>query len=727
MYKTRDLSRHLNISRDSDYQMLRQAVTELEASEEIRRGRHRRYGFLHRPHRVVGRLIVTKHGYGFVEAEGGEIEDVFVSPKSMLTAFDGDRVAVSLFANSRGKRSEGEIVEILERGRKTIVGTLEKSRHFYVVIPDEPHIIRDRDIYVPKEQARGARHGDKVVASIESWKSEHENPEGRIIEILGKAGDPKTEVLSIARFFDLRTQFPEEVEREAQAISAMIPEAEIRRRLDLRSELTFTVDPEDAKDFDDAVSLKVLPDGDYELGVHIADVSHYVKEGSALDREALQRGTSVYLVNHAIPMLPERLSSDLCSLKPFEDRLTYSVIMSLSRRGIVKGYQIVKSVINSKRRFTYEEVQVILGAKEARGSAKRHDAEGAHKRQEGRVGTQGSGAKRSAISNQGDDAQFIDVLSKMHQLSQVLMHKRFQEGSIDFETPEVKFQFDKQGKPIKILPKPRLDSHRLIEEFMLLANQTVAKHVGMVRREGDGKPLIYRVHDTPDPEKIRDLANFVSSFGYHLNISGGVNQKALQKLMQEVKGTEVEYIINDVAIRSMAKAVYSEKNIGHFGLAFRYYAHFTSPIRRYPDLIVHRLLEEYADGVSQRWLADIRRRLPDISKRSSEMERRAVDAERESIKLMQVEYMQRHLGDELEGIISGVTNFGIFVEINELYIEGLVHIRDMEDDFYVFDEKNYRLVGRETGMVYRLGDKVRVQVTGVNRGEREIDFILAAT
>ncbi len=703
--------------------MLRQAVAELEASEEIRRGRHRRYGFLHRPHRVVGRLIVTKHGYGFVEAEGGEIEDVFVSPKSMLTAFDGDRVAVSLFANSRGKRSEGEIIEILERGRKTIVGTLEKSQHFYFVIPDEPHIIRDRDIYVPKEQARGARHGDKVVASIESWKSEHENPEGRIIEILGKAGDPKTEVLSIARFFDLRTQFPEEVEREAQAISGMIPEAEIRRRLDLRSELTFTIDPEDAKDFDDAVSLKVLPDGDYELGVHIADVSHYVKEGSALDREALQRGTSVYLVNHAIPMLPERLSSDLCSLKPFEDRLTYSVIMTLSRRGVAKGYRIVKSAINSKRRFTYEEVQAILDAKEA-GSQK-PGARG--KKQEARVRTQGIGAQKSAISSEREDAQFIDVLSKMHQLSQVLMRKRFHEGSIDFETPEVKFQFDKQGKPIKILPKPRLDSHRLIEEFMLLANQTVAKHVGMVRREGDGKPLIYRVHDTPDPEKIRDLANFVSSFGYHLNISGGVNQKALQKLMQEVKGTEVEYIINDVAIRSMAKAVYSEQNIGHFGLGLRYYTHFTSPIRRYPDLIVHRLLEEYADGVRQGRLADIRRRLPDISKQSSEMERRAVDAERESIKVMQVEYMQRHLGDELDGIVSGVTNFGIFVEINELYIEGLVHIRDMEDDFYVFDEKNYRLVGRERGMVYRLGDKVRVQVIRVNRGEREIDFVLAAT
>jgi ribonuclease R len=702
--------------------VVRQAISELESAGEIRRGRHQRFGFLRRPQKIVGRINIAKRGHGYVEVEGAEIDDVFISPKFMKTAFDGDRVVVSLFANSKDRKCEGEVVEILERGRKTVVGNLEESKHFHFVRPDEPHVTRDRDIYIPQELTLGAEHGDKVVVEIERWESEHENPEGKIVEILGEAGNPLTEILSVAKQFNLPTRFPAEVEQKAESIRGVILETEIGRRLDLRNGITFTIDPEDAKDFDDAVSLEMLPTGDYELGVHIADVSYYVKQGSVLDDEALKRGTSVYLMNQVIPMLPEKLSNDICSLRANEDRLTHSVLMRVSKTGVVRDYKIVESVIKSKRRFTYLEVQSVLDSKGRKVGSKKAKKTGKSSQE----GTSRSGNNGSAAPDMisGIDENLLKILFQMHDLSQVLMRKRFREGSIDFETPEVKIEFDKEGMPVGIVPKPRLDSHRLIEEFMLLANQTVAKHVGLVRREKDAKPFVYRVHDTPDPEKIRDLANLVARFGHQLYVGGGITQKSLQKLMDEVKGTEEEYIINEIAIRSMAKAVYSDHNIGHFGLGFSHYTHFTSPIRRYPDLVVHRLLKQYSRGVSVARMNEIREMLPEICVQSSEMERRAVEGERESVKIMQVEYMQRHLGDEMEGIISGVTNFGLFVEINDLYVEGLVHIRDMEDDYYIFDEKNFQLVGRGKGRVYRLGDKVYVQVIKVNRERREIDFTL---
>jgi ribonuclease R len=686
--KTKEIARGLKIREEDEYRALRALLHGLADDHEIERGKNQRYGIKAGQTRVVGRIHINRRGYGIVETEEPQKREIYVGSQSLKTALDGDVVEVALLAGpsaskvhgAKDRRVEGEVVEVLRRQRLTIVGRLERSKNFYFVVPDDRNITRD--IYVSQGSLSGARHGDKVVVALEPWESEHLNPEGKVIEVLGQAGVAKTEVLSVARAFDLPTHFPPQVLQEAKRVSSTISDAEYRCRLDLRKLICFTIDPEDAKDFDDAVSLEVLPDGDHRLGVHIADVSHYVKEGSGLDREALKRGTSVYLVNEVIPMLPEKLSNDVCSLKPHEDRLAYSVFMTVTHQGTVKDYEIAKSVIESKRRFTYEEVQKILD------------------------------------TGKGEHA---NILREMRALSQILLQKRLREGGIDFDTVETKFRFDEQGYPLEIIKKVRLDSHRLVEEFMLLANQTVAKHIGAARRSDGKRPFIYRVHDLPDPDRLRDLSNFVAKFGHKLHVNG-VNAKAIEKLIESVRGTAEEYVINEVAIRSMAKAVYSEKNIGHFGLGFNYYTHFTSPIRRYPDLVVHRLLYEYSEGMKSERRAQHSKRLPSICQQSSEMERRAIEAERESVKVKQVEYMARHLGDELEGIISGVTNFGLFVEINDLLIEGLVRMRDLGDDYYVYDEKNYALTGRRTRKRYRLGDKIAVQVMRVDIEDREIDF-----
>jgi len=446
----------------------------------------------------------------------------------------------------------------------------------------------------------------------------------------------------------------------------------------------FTVDPEDAKDFDDALTIEQLPEGAVRLGVHIADVSHYVREGSALDREAFARGTSVYMVNEVIPMLPERLSNDLCSLRPQEDRLTYSVFMDVTPAGKVVQQRIGKSIIRSSRRFTYEEVQKII------------------------------------LARQGPHAQEILLL---HGLSRILLEERRKQGSIDFDTGEAKFRFDASGLPVAIVKKERLDAHRLVEECMLLANKTVAEHIGRVR-EGVPKPFLYRVHDLPDPARLKELASFVKQFGYSLDVHGGVTPRALQKLLDKGEGSEVENVINEVALRSMAKAVYSEKNIGHYGLAFKYYTHFTSPIRRYPDLVIHRLLHRYGQDGGGGNLLDVQEALPGIARQCSERERVAAEAERASVKVMQVEFMKRHLGDEFDGVIGGVTDFGLFVEINDLLVEGLVSVRDLDDDYYLHDEKHYALKGRSRGHTYRLGDAVRVKVVSVDQEKRRIDFSL---
>jgi ribonuclease R len=690
LFKSKELARRLTIRNEKEYDLFKKELRLLQDSGEIRRVRGKKFGHMFIPSYVEGILQLTKQGFGFVRAEADQ-EDIFIGPRLIGNASDGDRVKVVLFAESvekkRNERREGEVIEVLQRSRTTIVGTLEKSRRLYVVSDDNRN---GKDVSVAKDDLNGAEEGDKVVVAIDSWGTGHQNPEGRIIEVLGKAGEVSAEILSVAREFKLPLSFPQDVLQECERIPVEIPGSEIQRRLDIRDRVCFTIDPYDAKDFDDAVSLDARGDGDYILGVHIADVSYYVRENTALDTEALSRGTSVYFPNGVIPMLPEKLSNNICSLRPNEDRMTYSVFITVTPKGVVKDYAIRETVICSKRRFTYEEVQAIVESKT-----------GGHK---------------------GD---YPDIVREMFQLSSVLTKKRMKEGSIDFESAEAKFEFDESGKPLRIVKKVRLESHRLVEEFMLLANKVVAQHIGLARKEGHQKPFLYRIHDSPDPEKISELSLFVEKFGYKLRVDGGVTTKALQKLLQDVKGTEVEDVINEVALRAMAKAIYSDRNIGHYGLAFDYYSHFTSPIRRYPDMVIHRLLKEYETKISMERRETLRKRMPSIAKQSSEMERKAMEAERAAVKVMQVEYMKRHVGDEFHAVISGVTHFGIFVEVNELLVEGMIHVRDLEDDYYVHDEKRFALVGRRSGKQYRLGDSVYVKVVRVNPEERQIDFAIA--
>jgi ribonuclease R len=685
----KDLAKRIGVRSKDEYTELHELVDELKLRGILETDERGRVAYVpetsqalkKKSGHVTGRLSVTRRGFGIVRPTGWE-DDVVIDARLFRTAFPGDEVEVSLFARSSRRRKDealrGEVVRIVKRNTTRVVGELRLRKRSAFVVPDDSRI--GHDIYVDQGDSRP---GDKVVVELAPWEDEHLNPEGTIVEVLGPAGDARTEVLSVARSFGLPPEFPADVAAEAASLPMGIPDSALKGRLDLRDIVTFTIDPEDAKDFDDAISCEVLPNDMLRLGVHIADVSYYVHEGTALDREAYDRGTSVYLVNEVIPMLPERLSNDLCSLRPQEDRLTFSALLDVHADGKVESYRFARSIIRSWRRFSYEEVQKILET-----GAGEHGA----------------------------------TLKQVNELAKALYRRRRKQGSIDFESVETKFTFDEQGLPDRIIKKERLDAHRLVEECMLLANKTVARHVSGLKTGGDPRPFLYRVHDVPDVDRLRDLANFVRPFGFALDVNGGVSSRELQKLLDKAKGTEVEDVINEVALRSMAKAVYSDKNIGHYGLAFRHYTHFTSPIRRYPDLVVHRLLAEYQQPTEGERNAAIRAALPGIARWSSERERIAADAERTSVKVMQIEYMKRHLGDEFAGVISGVTDFGLFVELHDVFIEGLLRMRDLEDDYYLFDEKNYSLRGRSRGRIYRLGDSIRVQVMGVDPEKRSLEL-----
>ncbi|MCX6174428.1 MAG: ribonuclease R [Ignavibacteriales bacterium] len=679
--KSKELAKKLNANDEFAYAELRHFLHALTDEGFLQKESKRYQLNKFDTGKLIGTLQIINGGeYGFVLLKDKQIKDIFVAGKNLNTSFNGDLVEAVLIPSRRGKSLEGEIVRVIERKRKEIVGTLHKSKSFYFIAPDDDKI--HRDIYVPSDKLSGSKEGEKVVVGDIEWKAPLLNPEGRVIEILGKAGSYDAEIASIAREFGLTYKFPKAVLSEAESFTDIIPQTEINNRLDLRNKIVITIDPEDAKDFDDAVSIEVLPNGNNLIGIHIADVSHFVQRGTALYDEALERGTSVYIVGKVIPMLPEKLSNNICSLVPYKDRLTFSVIVEMTPRCKIVSYEIKKTIINSKRRFSYDEVQEIIE------------------------------------SGNGD---FKDEITQLNQISKTLREKRMKKGSINFYSPEVNFKLDENGIPIEIKIKEVRESHNLIEELMLLANQIVAEHV-KAKENKKAIPFVYRIHDLPDKEKIIEFSRFVKSLGYHFDPNSANKSVQFQLLLEEVKGTEEEAVVNEIAIRSMAKAVYSTKNIGHYGLGFRYYTHFTSPIRRFPDLIVHRLIFSYDHEKLEKNLS--LEELEEICDHASAQERNAVNAERLSVKLKQIEYLKSKVGEDFHGVVSGITHFGIFIGLSQTLAEGLIRLRDLNDDYYVFDEKNYSIIGKRTGRKIRLGDKVNVKLIRVDQEKREIDFVL---
>lgn len=680
-YKSKDISKKLGFTSEYEYASLKAALHRLE--EEgflIRIGKRFQINKLPQTNKLTGRVEINRNGYGFVVVNNENINDVFIASRNLGSAFDGDTVEVELFAKQKGKNLEGQIVRIVERKRKEYVGILKKSKSFFFISPDDPNI--HRDIYINEARLNNAKTGEKVVVGNLIWDSSMLNPEGEVLEVLGKAGSHDAEILSLAREFNLRYKFSKSVLAETNKISVEIPHEETTTRIDYRSKNVFTIDPEDAKDFDDALSIEELENGNFSIGIHIADVSHYVKRGSSLDLEANQRGNSVYFVGKVIPMLPEKLSNQVCSLVPYEDRLTYSVIVQITPRGKVIDYRIAKTIINSKRRFSYEEAQKVI---------------------------------------EQQDGDLSEDILQLNKIAQILRKKRMREGSFDFISPEVKFKLDENGVPVSVAIKHTMDSNMLIEEFMLLANKLVASHIA-IQKSGPVKPFVYRVHDLPDQEKIIEFSRFVKTLGYTFDPNSSSKSTSFQNLLNQVKGKEEEALINELAIRSMAKAVYSPQNIGHYGLGFKYYSHFTSPIRRYSDLIVHRLLFGYENQKSGEIYSLAQ--LEEICDNISATERNAIEAERFSTKMKQIEYLQNHLGNEFSAIISGITNFGIFVKLTDILAEGLIRLRDLDDDYYEHDERKYAIIGKRTKKQYRLGDKVHVKLIRVDEERSELDFII---
>ncbi len=648
--------------------------------------RKNKYGLTEKMNMVAGRIQGNKKGFGFLIPDNKDLRDLFIPAENLNGAMNDDRVIVRLTAGESGTRkSEGEVVRILKRANARIVGTFENGNGYGFVVPDDPRIYQD--VFVSKSDFNGAKDGYKVVVEITKWPEARRNPEGIVVEVLGHKDDVGTDIISIIRGHNLPEEFPIEVENQAGKIPELVSDVDIAKRRDLREKTIVTIDGEDAKDLDDAVSLEILPDGNYLLGVHIADVSQYVFENSYLDKEALKRGTSVYLIDRVVPMLPKRLSNGICSLNPQIERLTLSCDMVIDKKGKVKEYEIYESVIKTRERMTYENANKIL-----------------------------AGSDPMLTERYG---YLIDTFRQMEELMLILNKKRRLRGSIDFEFEETKIILDEKGRPIEIKPYERGISERIIEEFMLVCNETVAEH--MYWKE---IPFIYRVHEDPDAEKLQAFNEFIFNFGYHLKGIAEIHPKALQQLTDQIKGTKEERIINTLMLRSLKKARYTSESMGHFGLAAKYYCHFTSPIRRYPDLMIHRIIKEDIHGkLTEKRLKHLHSIIESIAEQSSIRERAADEAEREVEDLKKAEYMKDRIGEEYDGIISSVTSFGMFVEL-ENTIEGLVHMSNMEDDYYQFDETHHMLIGERRRRTFRIGDSVRIKVLNADIANRTIDFSL---
>jgi ribonuclease R len=608
-------------------------------------------------------------------------EDIFIDSSNTNHALNGDKVKVHLFPKRKNHKPEGTIVEIVERAKKQFVGIVHVSNRFAFLVPDSQLI--NVDIYIPLTALKGAKHGQKAVALITEWPEKATNPIGEIIHVLGQPGDNNVEMNAILAEFDFPLEFPKAAENEAKRIKNEVPPAEIAKRRDFRDVWTCTIDPVDAKDFDDALSLQKLPDGNWEVGVHIADVSHYVTPGSAIDAEAYERGTSIYLVDRTIPMLPEQLSNLVCSLRPDEEKLCFSAVFKLNDKAEILNEWFGRTVIKSSRRYAYEEVQVMI---------------------------------------EGAEGEYKNELMTLHALSSKLREDRFKKGSIAFKSTEVKFKLDEKGKPVGVMIKEQKEANWLIEDFMLLANRRVAERIATRKnKEGDAKTFVYRVHDEPNPEKLIRFSEFLKKLGYDFQTTSRKSiTTSFNQLFDKILGKGEENMIETIAIRTMARAEYTTNNIGHYGLAFRYYTHFTSPIRRYPDLMVHRLLQSYLDEKG----SASKEEYEEKCKHSSDMERRAMEAERASVKYKQAEYLMDRIGEEFDGLISGVSKWGLFVELTESKCEGMVSLRLMNDDFYYLDEENYRIIGQRWGKIYRLGDKIRIKVKKIDLQKKQMDFDL---
>ncbi len=687
-FNYKQISHLLGIRDKSSKFIVNSMLEDLSEDEEILEVKKGKYKlnpaniekFTHKKSYITGIVDMKQTGKAYIiPDEGGE--DIYIASNNTDHALNGDHVRVLLFPKRKGRKTEGQIIEILKRSKEQYVGIIEISKHYAFVIPDNTNI--PVDIFVSEENLHGAGDGQKVVVKITEWPEHARNPFGKVINILGEPGDHDVEMQSILAEYNFPLSFPGNVEKKAEEISEHIPQQEIKKRKDLRNLWTTTIDPEDAKDFDDAISLKEISNGKWEVGVHIADVSYYVKPNKLIDKEAYKRGTSVYLIDRVIPMLPEKLSNNVCSLRPDEDKLCFSAIFEMDETAKVTSEWFGKTVIKSNKRFNYEEVQKII---------------------------------------ESEKGEFANKIMVLHKMASILREKRFKNGSINFKSDEVKFKLGENGVPLSVYIKEQKDSNKLIEEFMLLANRRVAEFIGKKKDNQKPKTFVYRVHDTPSPEKLSTFVQFVGKLGYKMDLSSGRSlAKSFNNLFNQISGKGEEHMIETIAIRTMAKAKYSTNNIGHYGLSFRHYTHFTSPIRRYPDLAVHRMLNKYL----QKQPSVDEQAQEEMCEHASDIERKAEEAERDSVKYKQAEYMLDHIGQEFNGLISGVSKWGIYVEIVENKCEGMIRLRDLQDDFYYLDEDNYRVIGQRYGIEYKLGDNIRIRIKKIDLSRKQMDFELA--